>query len=110
MTVVGEELLQYARHIADLVNQSESAMQDFADGSPLRIGATLSVGESLFIPLLDRFRKTCRQRVYSYIHNTATLEKALLNDELDLALVEVNIHSPYLNVPLWLTDTMWSRP
>ena len=46
LTVVGEELLQYARHIADLVNQSESAMRDFADGSPLRIGVTLSVGES----------------------------------------------------------------
>ena len=106
LTVAGEELLQYARHIAGLVNQSESAMQDFADGSPLRIGATLSVGESIFIPLLDRFRKICRQRVYSYIHNTATLEKALLNDELDLALVEGNIHSPYLKEHPFMADEL----
>jgi DNA-binding transcriptional LysR family regulator len=106
LTVAGEELLQYARHIAGLVNQSESAMQDFADGSPLRIGATLSVGESIVIPLLDRFRKIGRQRVYSYIHNTATLEKALLNDELDLALVEGNIHSPYLKEHPFMADEL----
>ena len=106
LTAAGEELLQYARHIAGLVDRSESAMRDFAKGSPLRIGATLSVGESVFIPLLDRFRKACGQRVFSYIHNTATLEKALLNDELDLALVEGKIHSPYLKESPFMADEL----
>lgn len=106
LTTAGDELLQYARHIAGLVDQSESAMRDFAKGSPLRIGATLSVGESVFIPLLDSFRKSCGQRVFSYIHNTATLEKALLNDELDLALVEGTIHSPYLKESPFMADEL----
>lgn len=106
LTAAGEELLQYARHIAGLVDRSESAMRDYAKGSPLRIGATLSVGESVFIPLLDKFHKSCGQRVYSYIHNTATLEKALLNDELDLALVEGTIHSPYLKERPFMADEL----
>ena len=106
LTAAGDELLQYARHIAGLIDQSESAMRDFAKGSPLRIGATLSVGESVFIPLLDRFRNSCGQKVFSYIHNTATLEKALLNDELDLALVEGTIHSPYLKERPFMADEL----
>ena len=106
MTAAGEELLQYARHIAGLVDRSESAMRDFAKGSPLRIGATLSVGESVFIPLLDRFRNSCGQKVFSYIHNTATLEKYLLNDELDLTLVEGTRHSPYLKERPFMADEL----
>ena len=106
LTAAGEELLQYARHIAGLVDRSESAMRDFAAGSPLRIGATLSIGESVFILLLDRFRKTSQQQVISSIHNTATLEKALLNDELDLALVEGTIHSPYLKERAFMADEL----
>lgn len=80
--------------------------QHFAAGSPLRIGATLSIGESVFIPLLNRFRKTSQQQVIASIHNTATLEKALLNDDLDLALVEGTIHSPYLKERAFMADEL----
>ncbi|MBR4695958.1 MAG: LysR family transcriptional regulator, partial [Selenomonadaceae bacterium] len=91
LTAAGQELMHYARHVTNLTNQAESALRGYSLLSPLRIGATLSIGESIFISLLQHLKeKVPGQPIFSRIHNTATLEQYLLQDELDIALVEGN--------------------
>ena len=107
LTVAGHELLHYARHILSLTAQTESALRGFAITSPLRLGATLSIGESIFIKLLSELKKLLpQQQIFSQILNTATLEDFLLKDKLDIALVEGNIKSEYLQQVPFIADEL----
>lgn len=103
LTAAGQELLHYARHIISLTAQTEKTLRDFSSAAPIRLGATLSIGESLFIDILSQLKKAMpEQEIYSCIHNTAVLEHTLLRDELDAALVEGSITSEYLRqIPVW---------
>lgn len=103
LTAAGQELLHSARHIVSLTARTEKNLRDFASAAPIRLGATLSIGESIFIDLLTQLKKAMpEQEIYSRIHNTASLESALLRDELDAALVEGSISSEYLSqLPFW---------
>ncbi len=107
LTSAGQELMHYARHVISLTSQAEAALRGFSSHSPLRIGATLSIGESVFIPLLSRLKeKLPEQPIFSRIHNTATLEQYLLQDELDIALVEGTVKSTYLREIPFMVDEL----
>lgn len=107
LTSAGQELMHYARHVISLTSQAETALRGFSSHSPLRIGATLSIGESVFIPLLSRLKeKLPEQPIFSRIHNTATLEQYLLQDELDIALVEGTVKSTYLREIPFMDDEL----
>lgn len=97
VTAAGQELMHYARHIVRLERETVSSLRGYALSNPLRIGATLSIGESVFIPVLQRFHKeNPGQKIFSCIANTKELERMLLVDELDLVLVEGMVRSAYL--------------
>ena len=107
LTPAGQELLHYARHIISLSAQTEKTLRSFSLAAPIRLGATLSIGESIFIDIITRLKNTMpRQEIYSHVHNTATLENALLRDELDAALVEGSIASAYLTQIPFLEDEL----
>ncbi len=107
LTAAGKELMHYARHAVRFTREAESALRNLSDSFPLRVGATLTIGESVFIPLLCRLREELpKQAVFSCIHNTATLERFLLRDELDLALVEGTVESEYLTEVPFMEDEL----
>ena len=107
LTPAGQELLHYARHIISLSAQTEKTLRSFSLAAPIRLGATLSIGESIFIDIITRLKKAMpEQEVYSHVHNTAALEDALLRDELDAALVEGSITSAYLTRIPFLEDEL----
>ncbi len=107
LTAAGKELIHYARYVVRLTAEAESTLRNLSGSSPLRIGATLTIGESFFIPLLARFKEAQpKQEVYSCIHNTAALERSLLRDDLDLALVEGTIGSEYLTEIPFMEDEL----
>ena len=107
LTAAGESLLGYATHILALDHQANEAMRGFAAASPIAIGATLSIGESVFVPLLAAFRAAqpgCS--IFSRIGNTHELEQRLLADDLDIALIEGNVTSPQLITQPFLRDEL----
>ena len=107
LTPAGQELLHYARHIISLSAQTEKTLRSFSLAAPIRLGATLSIGESIFIDIITRLKKAMpEQEVYPHVHNTAALEDALLRDELDAALVEGSITSAYLTQIPFLEDEL----
>ena len=107
LTPAGQELLHYARHIISLSAQTEKTLRSFSLAAPIRLGATLSIGESIFIDIITRLKNAMpRQEIYSHVHNTAALEDALLRDELDAALVEGSITSAYLTQIPFLEDEL----
>ena len=82
-------------------------MRGFAAESPIAVGATLSIGESVFVPLLAAFLAAHPgQEIFSRIANTHELESCLLADELDVALIEGEVASPYLIARPFLDDEL----
>ncbi|WP_370448749.1 LysR substrate-binding domain-containing protein [Megasphaera sp. AM44-1BH] len=86
---------------------------------PLRLGASITIGEVLLVELLQHEHILLpEQEICSEIHNTKELEQRLIEDKLDLALIEGRLTSPYLTSLPFLTDELtaiaspqnpWSR-
>ena len=97
ITPAGQSLLAYGRQILSLTAQAEQALHSFSRTAPVRIGASVTIGEIFLVELLQQLKsRHPAQEILSEIHNTSELEHMLLRDDIDLALVEGDISSPYL--------------
>lgn len=107
ITEAGRRLLVYARRTISLHKQTELAMSEFGRVYHLRIGASVTIGECVLIDLIQyMYEMNPKQDIVSEIHNTAELEKMLLHDELDLALVEGVVQSESLLTQSFLADEL----
>lgn len=97
ITEAGEQLLRYAYTVLSQFDLLESNMSEYHAQNQIRLGATMTVGGCLFSNVLNDLRQLYPDlQTYSYIANTATIEKMLLDSELDVGLVEGKISSPFL--------------
>ena len=119
LTAAGENLKQYAYQILSLCQQAEDSLTAMQHSLPIRLGASITIGDIFLVELLTYCRRTRPDwPIWSAIHNTEELEQFLIEDKLDLALVEGRIQSPYLVSRPILTDYLtliaspeseWSR-
>lgn len=119
VTAAGQHLLQYAYQITSLIKKTEAGMKSLQNQIPLRLGASITIGEVLLVELLQHEHILLpEQEICSEIHNTKELEQRLIEDKLDLALIEGRLTSPYLTSLPFLTDELiaiaspqnpWSR-
>ena len=119
VTAAGQHLLQYAYQITSLIKKTETGMKSLQNQIPLRLGASITIGEVLLVELLQHEHILLpEQEICSEIHNTKELEQRLIEDKLDLALIEGRLTSPYLTSLPFLTDELtaiaspqnpWSR-
>lgn len=107
LTAAGQRLLTYAQNIIHLNLQTEEAMHSFNATGKIRVGASITIGESLLIDVLKKVNTQYPQaEILSQIHNSAVLEEMLLNNKLDLALIEGSIHSDHLQQLSFLKDEL----
>lgn len=94
ITEEGEEFLSYARHIVSLFKDMEQKMGQARKTSTLRIGASATIGTSLFSQLANRFlEKNNNIQIEAVVDNTTIIEEMVIGSKLDFALVEGPIHS-----------------
>ncbi|MCI1750049.1 MAG: LysR family transcriptional regulator [Megasphaera cerevisiae] len=107
LTAGGEKLLAYARQMTALDSRIESAMRSFSAIYPLRIGASVTIGETFLIPILKKLQnKNTSQQIISEIHNTTELEDMIEADKLDIALVEGALHTATLTAISFAEDEL----
>ena len=107
ITEAGRRLLRYSRNLINLNLQTEQAMRAFNEVYHLRLGASITIGSSILINLIKHITENDPSKeIFSEIHNTSELEEMLLNDNLDLALVEGEIHSEYLITKPFMDDEL----
>ena len=107
ITPAGQSLLAYGRQILSLTAQAEQALHSFSRTAPVRIGASVTIGEVFLVELLQQLKsRHPAQEILSEIHNTSELEHMLLRDDIDLALVEGDISSPYLLSSPFMVDEL----
>lgn len=99
LTEEGELLLSYSRHILDSIGQLEQAMGQAAKGPTLRIGCSVTVGTCLIGGLLDRLEQRMPElETRVVVANSAQIEQAILNNQVDLGIVEGILKSPELQI------------
>lgn len=89
ITPAGTLLLKRAKEIIALYEGLEQEMKNLHEQRPLKIGTTLTIGNTLISELVSLLTKEYSDiDVSVYIDNTRLLEHRMLHNELDLALVE----------------------
>ncbi|HHZ03366.1 MAG TPA: LysR family transcriptional regulator [Tissierellia bacterium] len=105
ITEAGKKLLFYAKEVVKEFNSLEENMKAISKIEKIRIGATISVGDSILSDLIYQcMKENPKMEIYSSVGNTETIEKKLLNNELDIAIVEGKIKSQDLIVKPVLND------
>ena len=95
-----EELLVRARELELALGRHETA------GS-LAVGATLSIGNYLAVPIMLRYmEQSPGARVTLDVANTATIAQKIARFELDVGLIEGEIRHPELELSPWRDDEL----
>ena len=98
LTKEGELMLSFSRHILESFEQMENEIRNSAEETSLRIGCSVSVGTCMINDILeeaDRQMPRCEMQVL--VSNSAAIEKAVLENKVDLGIVEGMIKSKELN-------------
>jgi len=94
ITLAGQKLITYARHIVHLSQEAEEAMAGIHHNGVIRIGASVTVGTCILNDIIVKFNKhNPRAKIIASVNNTKIIEGMLLLDELDIGLVEGKVHS-----------------
>ena len=88
ITEAGEKLRIYARKMLNLRNEIQRQMSSAEDTTPVRIGATVTIGTSLLPEYISRIKET---NILVRIDNTQNIRQGILNNTLDMGLVEGRI-------------------
>lgn len=91
LTVAGETLLQYTDQLFAVYRSLEFDMSDLVKrhSGGLRVGASMTVAPYVLPPILAAFHKKYKEvRVTLINGNTAQMEQALLDKEIELGIVE----------------------
>lgn len=97
ITPAGQDLLDNAYQVVGQFRQMEDHMQKSYKKNMIRIGSTVTIGSCLISNVLNDFSQAVPEaEPYTFIGNTHTIEGKLLRSELDIALVEGEIHHPDL--------------
>ena len=107
ITIAGQKLITYARHIVNLAKEAEEVMQEIHHNGVIRIGASVTVGTCVLHELIRNFSLSNPYgKIISSVHNTTIIEGMLLADQLDIGLVEGQIHSPGMITQPFMADEL----
>lgn len=107
LTKVGEQVLGYARHITSLFDQMEKSVKNAEASGAIRVGASVTIGTCLLPIFAKKFEETIAHLSLSAtVENSNILEKMVLANQLDLALVEGVPCSDQLIVSPFLDDEL----
>ncbi len=95
-----EELLSRAHAV-------EQALTAHDGMGTLKVGATLSIGNVLAIPLISQYRQRYpTSRVTLEVANTEQISQKVANFELDIGLIEGEVNNPVLEITRWRDDKL----
>lgn len=104
---VGRSLRARAEGVWDEARELEGALVKHADASCLRVGATLTIGNYVAVPLMARFmRDKPGSLVRLDIANTEEIARRVANFEIDVGLIEGELSHPDLVVTPFRDDEL----
>ncbi len=105
LTELGTQVLRRAREIVGSFEEFEEFISHGSKDPTVRIGCSLTLGQTIipkFMKLLHEQYPHIKPKIT--IKPSATLEEELESGNLDFAIVEGEVASPYLNVERFMED------
>lgn len=107
LTDMGRSFLEYATHIVSLFDEMEKGIRQWERAGKLRIGASITVGTHLMPQYVNAFYKTHAQSsIDVFIGSSDIIEKKILQNDLDFALIEGTIHSDSILSDTYMKDRL----
>ncbi|AHK15433.1 MAG: LysR family transcriptional regulator [Alcanivorax sp.] len=96
-----------AEALMALAQDFEQALIRHAEAGPLNVGATLSIGNYLAVGLMAEYMNDHPDAPVTLdVANTEHIAERVLNFELDIGLIEGELHHPELDVIPWREDSL----
>lgn len=103
----GRSLQPLAEELLARAKELESSLGTHTHSGPIKIGATLSIGNYLAVPMIAAYmQRHPESRVSLEVANTATITRKLEHYELDVALIEGEVNNPDLAITPWRNDDL----
>ena len=107
ITEAGQRFLTYAIHISDLFEDMERGLRDWDAKGLLRVGASITIGSQLMPDYVRAFAALHPDtEVRVLVEQSDRLEKKLLANELDFALMEGVAHDPAIVSEAYMEDEL----
>jgi DNA-binding transcriptional LysR family regulator len=107
LSALGRSVRAEAQGLIDRARELESAFESRSAIGGLRVGATLTIGDYLAVPLMARFMaENPGARVTLAVANTEEVGRQMSNFEIDVGLIEGEIEHPELEVMSWREDEL----
>jgi DNA-binding transcriptional LysR family regulator len=107
LSALGRSVRAETEGLLDRARDLESALESRAAVGALRVGATLTIGDYLAVPLMARFMsENPGARVTLAVANTEEIGRQVANFEIDVGLIEGEIDQPELEVTRWRDDEL----
>lgn len=107
ITEQGTWFYDYALHIVSLFDEMEEDIQTWNDKGRLKVGSSVTVGNFILPKLLAEFREMYPEiDIQMTINNTHTLEKMLMDNRIDLAIVEGKSSYPQIQMEKLMEDPL----
>lgn len=107
LTEAGRQCLVYARRILSLSDDCDESMKSWNSAGVIRVGASSTIGAYLMPAIAAAFHDRRPQtRLFVKTAVSRELEKNLLVNDLDLALVEIPVHESVLRADIFMKDTL----
>lgn len=104
---LGRQLLPHAMELLDRAAEIETRLSGHMGVGPLRIGATLTIGNYLATLLIGDFiRQHPHSRVQLEVHNTSSVIEQVAHFKLDFGLIEGEAQHPDLDIIPWVNDEL----
>lgn len=107
LSELGVQLRAQAQSVLD---QAQALQDGFVQGEEvgaLRVGATLTIGNYLAVPMIAQFRQLYpNAQVRLTVANTQAIADAVANYDLDVGLVEGELNRAELKVQRWRQDEL----
>jgi DNA-binding transcriptional LysR family regulator len=107
LSALGRSLRASAEALQEQAVAFEHGLTERRDMGLLRVGATLTIGNYVTVPLMARYmREHPGTRVMLEVANTAEIARKVLNFEIDVGLVEGELLEAELEVTPWCPDEL----
>ncbi len=104
---LGRVLRPQVAALLEQANGLELAFSQHADIGPLKIGATLTIGNYLAVQAIAHFiEEHPEAKIDLDVENTAEITRKVCNFDLDIGLIEGELRHPDLQVTPWLEDEL----
>lgn len=103
---LGRLLRPKAEALVAMAQELEYDLKRHKEAGKIKVGATLTIGNYLAVPLITRYMQAQGAGVSLEVANTQAVAEKLLNFDIDIGMIEGEYHHPDLDIIPWREDEL----